>query len=55
MSMPGSRLIAFVVCMWLAAFAAANPGRIEEVDVNPLLVTATGAVAVDALIRMRPA
>jgi len=39
----------------LAAFAAANPGRIEEVDVNPLLVTATGAVAVDALIRMRPA
>jgi len=39
----------------LAAFAAANPGRIQEVDVNPLLVTATGAVAVDALIRMRPA
>jgi acetyl-CoA synthetase len=39
----------------LAAFAAANPGCIEEVDVNPLLVTATGAVAVDALIRMRPA
>ena len=39
----------------LAAFAAAHAGRIEEVDVNPLLVTATGAVAVDALIRMRPA
>ena len=38
----------------LAAFAAAHAGRIEEVDVNPLLVTATGAVAVDALIRMRP-
>ena len=39
----------------LAAFAAAHAARIEEVDVNPLLVTATGAVAVDALIRMRPA
>lgn len=39
----------------LAAFAAANPGRIEEVDVNPLLVTANSAVAVDALISMRPA
>ena len=39
----------------LAAFAAAHAGRIEEVDVNPLLVTATGAVAVDALISMRPA
>ena len=39
----------------LAAFAAAHAGHIEEVDVNPLLVTATGAVAVDALIRMRPA
>ncbi len=38
----------------LAAFADAHPGRIEEVDVNPLLVTADGAVAVDALIRMRP-
>ena len=38
----------------LAAFAAAHAGHIEEVDVNPLLVTATGAVAVDALIRMRP-
>lgn len=39
----------------LAAFAAAHAERIEEVDVNPLLVTANGAVAVDALIRMRPA
>ena len=39
----------------LAAFAAAHAARIEEVDVNPLLVTATGAVAVDALISMRPA
>jgi acyl-CoA synthetase (NDP forming) len=37
----------------LAAFAAAHAGRIEEVDVNPLLVTADGAVAVDALISMR--
>ena len=39
----------------LAAFAAAHAARIEEVDVNPLLVTATGAMAVDALISMRPA
>ena len=39
----------------VAAFAAAHRGRIEEVDVNPLLVLPDGAVAVDALIRMRTA
>ncbi len=37
----------------VAAFAAANRGLIEELDVNPLLVLPDRAVAVDALIRMR--
>ena len=39
----------------VAAFADANRGLIEELDVNPLLVTKHGAVAVDALIKMRTA
>jgi acetate---CoA ligase (ADP-forming) len=37
----------------VAAFADANRGLIEELDVNPLLVLKDGAVAVDALIKMR--
>jgi acetyl-CoA synthetase len=37
----------------VASFAAANPGMIEELDVNPLLVLKDGAIAVDALIKMR--
>jgi acyl-CoA synthetase (NDP forming) len=39
----------------IAAFAEAHRGLIEELDVNPLLVLprGLGAVAVDALIRMR--
>jgi acetate---CoA ligase (ADP-forming) len=37
----------------VASFADANRGLVEEVDVNPLLVTRHGAVAVDALIKMR--
>jgi acyl-CoA synthetase (NDP forming) len=37
----------------VAAFADANHGLIEELDVNPLLVLKDGAVAVDALIKMR--
>ena len=37
----------------VAAFAAANRGLIEELDVNPLLVLKDGAVAVDAMIKMR--
>jgi acyl-CoA synthetase (NDP forming) len=37
----------------VAAFAAAYPGDIAEADINPLLVLPDGAVAVDALIRMR--
>ena len=37
----------------VADFAAANRGLVEEVDVNPLLVLKDGAIAVDALIKMR--
>jgi len=37
----------------VAAFALAHQDRVEELDVNPLLVLSDGAVAVDALIRMR--
>jgi acetyl-CoA synthetase len=37
----------------VAAFAKAHSAHIEELDVNPLLVLPKGAVAVDALIRMR--
>jgi len=37
----------------VAAFAMAHRGLVEELDVNPLLVTKDGAIAVDALIKMR--
>jgi len=37
----------------VARFAKAHDGLIDELDVNPLLVLPDGAVAVDALIRMR--
>ena len=37
----------------VAAFAMAHADRLEELDVNPLLALPQGAVAVDALIRMR--
>lgn len=37
----------------VAAFAIAHGDRLEELDVNPLLALPKGAVAVDALIRMR--
>ena len=37
----------------IAAFATAHGDRLEELDVNPLLALPKGAVAVDALIRMR--
>lgn len=36
----------------IAAYAVANADTLQELDVNPLLVTASGAVAVDALIRI---
>lgn len=38
----------------VAAFANTYSASLEELDVNPLLVLPDGAVAVDALIRMRP-
>ncbi|MFM9934788.1 MAG: acetate--CoA ligase family protein [Novosphingobium sp.] len=37
----------------VAAFTMAHCDRLEELDVNPLLALHQGAVAVDALIRMR--
>ncbi len=37
----------------VADFANANRGLVDEVDVNPLLVLKDGAIAVDALIKMR--
>ncbi len=37
----------------VAAFAAAHADAIEELDINPLFVLPQGAVAADALIRMR--
>jgi acetate---CoA ligase (ADP-forming) len=37
----------------IAAFASTHSNTLEELDVNPLLVLPEGAVAVDALIRMR--
>jgi acyl-CoA synthetase (NDP forming) len=36
----------------IGAYALANADRVLEMDVNPLIATADGAVAVDALIRM---
>lgn len=39
----------------VARFAGAHRGLIEELDVNPLLVLKDGAIAVDALIKMRTA
>jgi acetate---CoA ligase (ADP-forming) len=37
----------------VATFAATHVNEIEELDVNPLLVLKKGAVAVDALVRLR--
>ncbi len=37
----------------IASFAMAHADSLEELDVNPLLVLPDGAVAVDALVRMR--
>lgn len=39
----------------VAAYAAGEAGRLVELDVNPLIVTPTGAVAADALIRLAAA
>lgn len=37
----------------VSAFALAHADRLEELDINPLMVTPEGAFAADALIRMR--
>ena len=39
----------------VAAFAMAHGDRLDELDVNPLLALPQGAIAVDALIRMKEA
>jgi acyl-CoA synthetase (NDP forming) len=40
-------------CMALQAYVAEADDRLEELDINPLMVTPHGAVAADALIRLR--
>ena len=35
----------------IAAFAVANAATLQELDVNPLIVTPDAAVAADALLR----
>jgi len=37
----------------IGEYALAHAADLEELDVNPLIVTADGAVAADALVRMR--
>lgn len=41
------------VAFKIGEYALANACELEEMDINPLMVTATGAIAVDALIRTR--
>jgi succinyl-CoA synthetase beta subunit len=40
-------------CLALQAYVAETDDRLEELDINPLIVTPHGAVAADALIRLR--
>jgi acyl-CoA synthetase (NDP forming) len=40
-------------CMALQAYVAEIDDRLEEIEINPLMVTPHGAVAADALIRLR--
>jgi acyl-CoA synthetase (NDP forming) len=49
----GDQQAVIAAVLAVADFAKANRTTIEELDVNPLLVLPNGAVAVDALIRMR--
>src|SRR5690606_28156248 len=39
----------------ICAYAAANSGRLAELEVNPLIARAGDAIAVDALIRLNDA
>jgi acetyl-CoA synthetase len=52
---PGDRRAAIEAILAVAAYAEAHAARLEELDINPLLVLpeGRGAVAVDALIRLR--
>ena len=52
---PGDRRAAVNAAMAIAAYAEAHAERLEELDVNPLMVLpqGQGAVAADALIRLR--
>jgi acetyl-CoA synthetase len=51
----GDRRAAVAAIMAIAAYAEAHADRLEELDINPLLVLpeGRGAVAVDALIRLK--
>ena len=49
----GDRAAVITAVEAVAHFADAHQGQIDELDVNPLLVLQDGAVAVDALIKMR--
>ncbi len=44
---------AVAACIALQGYVTEMEGRLEEIDINPLIVTAHGAVAADALIRLR--
>lgn len=51
---PGCDMVALVDAITrIAAWAMDQADRLEEMDVNPLLALPSGAVAVDALIRIR--
>ncbi|MNW16712.1 hypothetical protein D3C71_2156560 [compost metagenome] len=50
---PAADLEALVAAIRAVAdYACENAGQLLELDVNPLLVSVDGAVAVDALIRI---
>jgi acetate---CoA ligase (ADP-forming) len=49
----GDQQAVIAAVLAVAEFAKAHSATIDELDVNPLLVLPNGAVAVDALIRMR--
>ncbi|MDH3667282.1 MAG: acetate--CoA ligase family protein [Paracoccaceae bacterium] len=40
-------------CLAVQDYTSANAGQVIEIDINPLIATPTGAVAADALIRLR--
>ena len=51
---PGCDMTALVEAIAaVTGFAEAHQDRLEELDVNPLLALPGGAMAVDALIRMK--